>query len=425
MKRPETALLAGVALATIVGCSDATRATETLGRRASVAVTDNDGTPERQALTALTKAIARSLDDGSLRNNLKNRLRSAPYREHKLELRTLLQSQLLNEVAQRSGMTAEQLSGLMLSVRPLEIYMAVPDHRATWTGGSNLLLVSQLEDSSQMIAFNLKGDRVSVSRDVPPSTPTISIVPVETRFDQPLNMSEWRNDNDLNGAAIGTLVRRRELTPRMMEECGESCGGGGGSYGYETPGYYMTFSRIVDDGEPWTKGDPEIEIHFHGPTEEGNTQYGADLSCSGEHALPEKTFDQNDAFWNGSVLLFSQTQEDEFASRFTEGHHVIAWEDDDTPCVIKQDHQTVIGVLAEAAAAAGGAALKKVGVGGATIPLMLGTFLATALQDANWLLSNDDILGVYVPAPIGTWSDANYTLMKGSTVNGRARFVQK
>lgn len=356
--RKEVLSLFTIGVFGILGCAEPTGVTNAAVRHDLQVL--NEGTAERQALTFVTRAVALALRDANLRNDIKNSMRGAPFKEHKLELGRYLTPTSLNSVAAASGQTATQLATALQLVRPLEFYMPVATHRSKWTGGNDLLVVSQLDDRSQMVAFNLNGDLVSVSRDAPPSTPTLSIVPMETHFDKPLNMSEWTNEDDLDGKAIGTLIRRSELKPRMIveeEECGSGCGGGGSS---QTPGYYMTFSRIVDRGEPWTKGDPEIEIHFHGPTDAGNSQYGADLSCSGEHALPEKTFDQNNAFWNGSVLLFTQSEEDAFAAQFPDGHHVIAWEDDDTACLIKTDQESLSQVLINAAAAAGGAALKRV-----------------------------------------------------------------
>ncbi len=190
----------------------------------------------------------------------------------------------------------------------------------------------------------------------------------------------------------------------------------------------MTFSRIVDMSEDWTRGDPEIEVHVHGPVSTGDAQYGADLACSGEHALPERTFDQNTGFWNGSVLLWSTAQADNFNAQFGDGHHVLFWEDDDTACTIKLNHNTVFNMLMQTAAAVGGAALKKVGVGGGVgVTLVAATFLATAFQNASWLLSDDDFLGALVTESShgDYWADANYTLLKGSTVNGRANIIGK
>ena len=276
-----------------------------------------------------------------------------------------------------------------------------------------------------MIAFNLKGEEVFVSRDQAPSVPAIAIVPVETRFDKPLNMSEWKNQDDQNGQSIGTLAPFNPKTKNLIA-CGEECGGGGsGSYGYQTPGFRMIFSRLVNTGEPWTKGNPEIEVHVHGPTSANNSQYGADLACSGEHALPERTFDQNSGFWNGEVLIWSKTESENFDAQFPDGHHILVWEDDDTACQLKYDRPVLRQFLAATASAVGGVALKSGLIGPLSIPLILGTFLASDFFSADWLVTNDDYLGGFIPAYVrgDPWSDANYTLMKGADVNGRAMLI--
>jgi hypothetical protein len=311
------------------------------------------------------------------------------------------------------------------SVRPLEFYMPVPSHRSRWTGGGDLLIVSQLEDSSRMVAFNLNGDEVAVSRDAPPSTPTLAIVPGETRFDRPMSLAEAKNMDDAGGNAIGTLTQR-PLKVSRLDECGDNCGGGGSSY--YPAGFYMTFSRIVDMGEPWTKGDPEIEVHVHGPVSGGNAQYGEDLACSGEHALPERSFDQDNAFWNGSVLIWTKTQAESFNAEFPEGHQILFWEDDDTPCTLKFDKSALRDALLSIGSWVGGAALKAGGFGTIGVGLILSSFLANAYTSADWLTSNDDFLGALTPAAAhgDNWSDANHTLLKTPTeVNGRAMIVFK
>jgi hypothetical protein len=74
-------------------------------------------------------------------------------------------------------------------------------------------------------------------------------------------------------------------------------------------------------------------------------------------------------------------------------------------------------------AAAGTAALKS--SKGGSLPLIAAAFLASAFQNKDWLLGNDDIIGVLVPAT-SYWDDgSNYTLMSGSSVNGRVRIEAK
>lgn len=419
MRHGTTVAVFGVVAFTLVSaCTDAARVTNSGDMRRTVSLGESIGTPDRQALTVLTKAVARSLGDPTVRDVLKSRLRNAPFKEHKIELRKFLEGSTLTAIAQRSGMTSTELSAALQAVRPLEIYMPVAAHRSTWTGGTDLLVVSQLEDSGTMIAFNLRGEQVSVSRDVAPATPTISIVPAETRFDQPLNMLEWKNEDDQNGQAIGTLVSRRLLRP--LVECGDNCGGGGG-YGYKPPGFYMTSSHISDLHEPWTKGNPEIEVHVHGPTDVNNSQYGSDLSCSGEHALPERTFDQNDPTWNGDVLIWTEQQNTDFNALFSEGYHVLFWEDDDTACEIKTDTQVLRGALTATASLLGGVALKVAAGGPVGALWVLGTLLANEFWNASWLLTNDDFVGALVPG--SDQSGYNYSIYDGTNLNGWAAII--
>jgi hypothetical protein len=273
-----------------------------------------------------------------------------------------------------------------------------------------------------------------MSSTVPPSVPTLAIVPQETQFDKPLDAKKSFNVDDRNGSAIGTLASCREIAgpctraraiqamkPSGMVACNEDCGGGGGGGGY-APGFYMTFSRIVDTHEPWWKGSPEVEVHVHAPVSAINSQYGADLSCSGEHALAERYFDQDGGFWSGSVLIVPQTLDNQ-VSQFSDGYHIIFWEDDSTPCQLKFNVDVVWNSIFATLAAAGTAALKS--SKGGSLPLIAAAFLASAFQNKDWLLGNDDIIGVLVPAT-SYWDDgSNYTLMSGSSVNGRVRIEAK
>jgi len=421
----------------VVGCSvDPVRLTDERAARSDVALETASADPERAALRTLTRAVAIALGDSNSRNALKAALRSAPFREHKLEFRKYLSPAVLEHMSQRSGQSSQSLAAALEAVRPLEFYMPVAAHRARWTGGADLLVVSQLLDRDPIVAFNLNGEEVTVSRQIEPSVPTLSIVSTETRFDAPLDLGKWRNADDLDGNAIGTMTPCgttqtgcASSTPAMRTTmyCGDNCGGDGGGGGSYTPGLYMTFSRIVDMSEDFTRGDPEIEVHVHGPVSAGDPQYGADLACSGEHALPERTFDQNTGFWNGSVLIWSEAQADNFNAQFGDGHHVLFWEDDDTSCVIKLNHNTVSNMLLQTVGAVGAAGLKKIGSGPAGLAFVAAAFFASAFQNASWLLSDDDFLGALVTESShgDYWADANYTLLKGTAVNGRANIIGK
>lgn len=391
------------------------------------------GDPERDALTRLARAVAMALGESEFRKGVKISMQKALFKEHKLELTKFLKGSTLKDVANASGRTQESILADLNLVRPLEFYMPVEAQRDSWTGDQSVLVVTGIEEEDGVTGFDLRGNEVRLSNTQAPSVPTLAIVPQETEFDKPLDAKKSINVDDKNGNAIGTLASCRNVAgqctrasaiqamkPAGLVACGDECGGGGGSYA--TPGFYMTFSRIVDAKEPWWKGDPEVEVHVHAPVSAANSQYGADISCSGEHGFAERYFDQNNGFWNGSVLIIDQALNNQ-VSQFSDGYHIIFWEDDSTPCQLKFNVDVTMNSIFSVVSAVGAIALKAGGWGG--WPLVAGAWLATAYQNKEWLLGNDDIIGVLVPATSYYDDGSNYTLMSGSTVNGRAKIVAK
>jgi hypothetical protein len=386
---------------------------------------------ERADLSKVARLVARALDNEPARQHLKGDMRKAPYREHKLELGQYLRSKdgkaLLDRMVALNGGTDAELFRTVSAIRRLEFYMPVANHRETWTGSADVLVVSQLDESEPVVAFDERGNQVALDRNVAPSQPTLSIVPVETRFDRPMLAASSRNVRDAGGAAIGTLEAVKPRTSSMVA-CDYSCDGGGGVTSPPVaPGLYLEFSRILDFKEPWFRGDPELEVHIHGPTDLGSPRYGADLSCSGEHAYtPQKVFDQNGAFWEGRVLLFSGADVTAYASKFTQGFHVIFWEDDNEPCTLKLDSNALIEFLKSTAAATATVALKVIPT--VSPAVLVGVFFATLFSNpAPWLLTNDDFLGVAVDqAAAGySYSGNTHVIMDGTTLNGRATIVYR
>jgi hypothetical protein len=92
----------------------------------------------------------------------------------------------------------------------------------------------------------------------------------------------------------------------------------------------------VQDFEGWFKGDPEYEVHILGQS--GTTDSLKDYQCSGGAAGGYYHFDQNSLDWTGSVLLFTQTQLNNYKTAHpNQNFRIIALEDDDTGCVVKFD----------------------------------------------------------------------------------------
>jgi len=423
-------------LMALIACADPV--SRTVGVNGTSNVKSQPASPsskgEREDLSKVARLIARALDNEPARQHLKGDMRKAPFREHKLELGPYLRSTdgkaLLYRMVALNGGTDTDLFRTLSAIRRLEFYMPVAGHREKWTGSADVLVVSQLDEAEPIVAFDESGKEVTLDRNVAPSQPTLAIVPVETRFDQPMPAASSRNVRDAGGAAIGTL---ETVKPRIasLVACGDSCGGDGGGGGVTSPpvaaGLYLEFSRILDFKEPWFRGDPELEVHIHGPTDLGAPRYGADLSCSGEHAYtPQKVFDQNGAFWEGRVLLFSGADVTAYASKFTQGFHVIFWEDDNEPCTLKLDSNALIELLKSTAIATATVALKVIPT--VSPAVLVGVFFATLFSNpAPWLLTNDDFLGVAVDqAAAGyAYSGNTHVIMDGTTLNGRATIVYR
>jgi hypothetical protein len=420
--------------AALAGCADPISRSVAPAASHDVVTSGASAAPseERVALSKIARLVALSLSTKPARQALKHDLRAAPFREHKLELGPYLRSangkKLLASMVAVGGGDETSIFTTLNAIRRLELYMPVPNHRERWTGKADVLVASQLDESAPIVAFDEQGNEVAVDAKAPPSQPTLSIVPVETRFDAPMDLRRSRNVRDENGEAIGTL-EQVDLRPASLIACGESCGGGGGGGGTPPipPGLYLEFSRLIDAKEPWPRGDPEIEVHIHGPSSTAAPRYGDDLSCSGEHAGDyRKVFDQNGNFWEGRVMLYSNDETLTYVNKFKEGFHIIFWEDDNEPCTLKYDANALLSLIQSAATATGAVAVKL--IPGAPWYVVAGLFVAQMFSNpAPWLLTNDDFLGVAVdqrqvgsPYPTNT-----HVIMDGTTLNGRATIVYR
>jgi len=419
--------------AALAGCADST--SRTVGPTWSKDITTGPApaapSEERVALTKIARLVAVAMDNEPARQRLKHDMRAAPFHEHKLQLTSYLRSKdgqaLLESMARLTRGGEGDVFAALAAIRPLEFYMPVQKHRESWTGKGDVFVVSQLDESEPIVAFDESGGAVSLDRKVAPDQPTLSIVPVETQFDQPMAPSASRNVRDQNGSTIGTLEPVM-LKGSSLVVCGETCGGGGSGGGTSIPpGLYLEYSRILDAKEPWFRGEPEIEVHIQGPNSLSAATIGEDLSCSGEHAYDyRKVFNQDGAFWEGRVMLFSPDETAAYLTKFNQGFHVLFWEDDNEPCTLRLDSNSLVALLKSAAGAAGTAAIKVL----PKVPpyVVVGVFLGTFFSNAGeWLLTNDDFLGVAVDqASAGYAYPGNtHVLMDGATFNGRATIVYR
>jgi hypothetical protein len=431
MKEIRRSALAGLPLAAVVilACADsAGRVTAPTAAPVNTAAVEsgNSVTAERAALERIGRIVAMSLNEKSARNQVKNQMRAAPFKEHKLDLGVYLRTAEARQLLARAGAvkSSDDVLTLLDQVRPLEFYMPVREQRETWTGDDEVLVAVQLEEEDPIIAFNASGEHIQLDPATPPAKPTLSIVPAETRFDRPMPANS-RNTNDRNGNAIGTLTPW-EFRVSTLIAADEGGGGGGGGTTSIPPGLYLEFSRILDVHEPWTRGDPEIEVHIQGPTDAANPRLGVDLSCSGEHAYDyRKVFNQDGGFWEGRVMLYAADEISRYNSKFPDGFHVFFWEDDDSPCVLKLDNNVLIELIKSTAAATGTVSLK---VNPSDWRVAAAVFLATLFANpAEWIKTNDDFVGAAVVTERSGWIaySNSHVILKGTTLNGRANIYNR
>ena len=125
-------------------------------------------------------------------------------------------------------------------------------------------------------------------------------------------------------------------------------------------------------------------------------------------------------------MLFSPDETVAFITKFTQGFHVLFWEDDNEPCLLKLDTNSLVELLRSTATAAGTVALKV--FPGATVPVLAAAFIGTFFANAGaWLLTNDDFLGAAVDqASAGYFYPGNtHVIMDGTRLNGRATIVYR
>ena len=355
-------------------------------------------------LEALARLTARGLRNPALRALLKAQLDASPYREHKLQFQRFLagdSGRARETIARESRLAASDVQSQADSAIPLELYLPVPAHRAAWQGDGRLLVATALADHDVPVAFDTAGNRYLLSPDVPPTTPVLALVPVETDF-----------------------------TPRpSLMMCYEDCGGGGGSYPpppppAPAPGLYMTQVHFVQTFESWLKGSPEFEVHILG--QQGQTDSLVDYQCAGEKQPVPYYFDQNDLDWSGSVMLFSQAQLDDYKTKHPgKSLRVYALEDDDTACQIKTDGPTFLQALALVDSLYQKLTAGKDSVATWTFaPIMQRLFTCVA----SLINTNDDLIGNAVKDSIAAEYHAGYNwIVKGpqNVTNGWIRLEMK
>lgn len=282
----------------LTACSDRDSPTEAVPAGAGLAL----AAVQEGAARELARAVALALNDQGMRQRVRNDMVRSPFREHKLDLTSYLHGEsggiLLAKMAKETGRSRGDLLGLMASAPVLEFYMPMRAHRAAWKGGDNLLVAAQLDERNAPEGFDLRGQPVALSKDAPPATPTLVLVPVETDFStipaRPavqggalLSLSSG-SESPIGGGAPVDECRVDDPSCVPYDECSADpyapgcpedpcladpyafeCDNTPYTEAYPAPptlpaGIYMEQYKMTHDGEGWGRGAPEIEVHLFG-----------------------------------------------------------------------------------------------------------------------------------------------------------------
>lgn len=392
------------------------------------------GSVRGDAAVEVTRLVARALGNPGLRSRVKNDMRTSPFLEHKLELASYLKGKrggvLLAKMAQRSDRSKNDVLAPLPVLEPLrlEFYMPYDEHRATWTGGSEVLVASQFDEGEKPAAYTTDGEPCDLTLEElegTPDRPVLALVPVETDYDSPLPAEEVENSRDRNGEAIG--VYRAAGGPAVSADILKPTidGGGDNDSGSDNPpGLYMHDNYIDDVGEGGLKGDPELEVHLTAPTSAGDENM-TDIQCAGQEQLGRFGFNQDGHTFDGPVRVATGEQFDAFEATFgtDKGMDVSLIEDDDTTCAIKMGGDRFEEFVEATAEAVGfSEAIGRDDVDGEQVareaPAVVRNFVTAAV---NLIETADDEVGMIVEgqnvcAPDG--ESRGWLIQRGTEING-------
>lgn len=274
MRRILTGVLVLAAVLTVGGCSAENSVqpnsnsvlSEKSGGPSAYLVTRGgvlvDTTVVRQVQARIVQAVAKAMADFNVRQLVFRLLHASIYPEHKVHFADFLRGNgdsLLTAIANVSGKGKPAVLASLDSLIDLEFYMPVPAHWQSWTGDANIQVGGFLSESETPMVFDLEGrPQVGISRDIPPSIPTLMLVRTETDF---------------------TTPAPTPFLAECQEDCEPPCQGAycGGSGGNLPPTLRLAGVMIDESHEPWGGGDPEVEMFVYAGNPDATPILWADL----------------------------------------------------------------------------------------------------------------------------------------------------
>ncbi len=272
----------------------------------------------------LARRFALALADDDFRAAVHAQVAASTAREGRIQLQRFLYGNSHRELTRLGRVTGDDAGPDLRSAPSMEVYLPVPEHRARWRGGRDVLVATTRADGEIPVAFDLRGRKVLLDPARPPATPVLAV-------------QQWEGGDDLpcEAACVSGLGFDDGGSPPPPTYPPSPATGGG---------LFLTGTRFSDKFEGWLKGAPEFEVHVLG--QKTGTAELVSYQCIGEQAGAPYAFNQDDLTWSGSVLMFSTNQLAEFrANHPGQGLRLLVLEDDDGPCQIKVDKDRVTSLF--------------------------------------------------------------------------------
>lgn len=261
------------------------------------------------AYQRLARMVALSLREPSVRGMLQRAMTGSRVKEGKVHLNTYLRGEgapLLRAMSRAGGVSEAEVLAVLAEAGSMEIYLPVETHRAQWQGGSGLIVASLIDDQQVPFGVDLDGRTLTLSKDMPPTTPTISIVPAES-FDA--QGKPWDRDLAMGpNASLGAQGPRFSLNTTSWT------------------GIWINEVHVGHDYEGWGQGSPEFEIYYE------NATTREPIVCITEFRSVEPyRFNMDGTDYTGKPFLVAADNE------VPENVPTVIsmWEDDSEPCVLK------------------------------------------------------------------------------------------
>jgi hypothetical protein len=296
-----SAILASVAIAGLAACDDTTQAPFETSTDGIVAQKESTSAGPRVA-----QLVALALREPSARGIFFRASGNSPVKEGKLFLSGFLGGEgtpLLQAMARAGGVSVAEVQALVAQLGPVEIYVPVAEHRAAWTGGSNVQVAFSAHDRAQPYGFDLNGNAVELSADEAPATPTVVVTYAES----------FNEQGKPYGADLARGGSSNALAPSFAV--------------LTTPytGVWADSVRTNSDFEGWASGSPEFELYIQ------NAQTRGNIACSGESSVEPYNFNMDNTFYPHPVLLAADYELPQGVPMV-----IAMFEDDDTRCKIVQ-----------------------------------------------------------------------------------------